>query len=204
MQMGNRNLKVRTGDVPSGGTQQLYDVGLFNYATVGMQSAYTVGELWVTYDVQFLKPRLRSSYGGYQHLYSTNNTASAAHPLATGGLVTENTSTSAGVYVYNSTNLAFTDVGDFVVSLQWKDSSADVTADGSFVTGPGLELRNSFWGTAAASIVEGQAARNAAAVVVVRNTIPGVVGNAPLLNITGPTGLAGANVDVMITRIPVH
>jgi len=49
---------VRTGAVPAGADARMYDIGTFQLATVGMQSAYTVGELWVTYDVSFHKPRI--------------------------------------------------------------------------------------------------------------------------------------------------
>lgn len=51
-------LKTRTSaDVPS--TLIPYDMGLFQIATAGMQAASVIGELWVTYDVELLKPRLR-------------------------------------------------------------------------------------------------------------------------------------------------
>lgn len=41
------------------GDTRLYDIGRFTIATVGMQAAATVGELWVTYKVALLKPRLQ-------------------------------------------------------------------------------------------------------------------------------------------------
>jgi len=45
----------------SNGDTRLYDVGRFNIATVGMQAAdATVGELWVTYKICFLKPKLQA------------------------------------------------------------------------------------------------------------------------------------------------
>jgi len=47
---------IRTSGVPSGQDQRFYDLGNFQLATDGMQSAYIVGELWVSYEVEFLKP----------------------------------------------------------------------------------------------------------------------------------------------------
>lgn len=38
--------------------RRFYDMGNFQIATVGMQSSYVVGELWVSYDCIFKKPRL--------------------------------------------------------------------------------------------------------------------------------------------------
>lgn len=37
---------------------RLYNIGTFNIASVGAQAASTCGELWVTYDICFLKPKL--------------------------------------------------------------------------------------------------------------------------------------------------
>ena len=51
---------VRMGDV-SEGDLRLYDLGNFQFATVGMQEAdVNIGELWVEYDITFLKPKLSS------------------------------------------------------------------------------------------------------------------------------------------------
>jgi len=37
---------------------RLFDLGRFSIATIGMQAASTIGELWVSYDVEFFKPQL--------------------------------------------------------------------------------------------------------------------------------------------------
>nr|QKV51333.1 putative capsid protein [Crucivirus sp.] len=55
-------LYVRGHAVPSGQDQRLYDLGNFQIATNGLQGAsVNVGELWVTFCVELLKPRL---FGG--------------------------------------------------------------------------------------------------------------------------------------------
>lgn len=43
------------------GDRRLYDMGRFTIATVGMQAPAVIGELWVTYKICFLKPKLRAS-----------------------------------------------------------------------------------------------------------------------------------------------
>jgi len=58
------NKFVRLGNVPSGADQRFYDVGNFQLATVGMQAASVIGELWVTYHVRFHKPKLPTPVGG--------------------------------------------------------------------------------------------------------------------------------------------
>lgn len=53
---------VRVGDYPEGGDPRMYDLGKFQIATEGMQAASgSVGELWVTYEVEFFKQQLGSS-----------------------------------------------------------------------------------------------------------------------------------------------
>lgn len=54
------HLFTRTGTLPAGQDYQFYDWGTFQLATVGMQAAATIGELWVSYEVEFLKPRIPS------------------------------------------------------------------------------------------------------------------------------------------------
>lgn len=52
--------------------RRFHDLGNFNIATVGGQAAdVTLGELWVSYDVEFLKPRLPSSGDGLWKAYVT-------------------------------------------------------------------------------------------------------------------------------------
>lgn len=50
------NLYTRTGTAK--GSLLDYDFGKFQIATTGCPSSYVCGELWVTYDVRLLKPRL--------------------------------------------------------------------------------------------------------------------------------------------------
>lgn len=51
---------VRTGAVPSGQDPRMYDMCNLQVATVGSQAAYTVAELWISYDVILRKPQLDS------------------------------------------------------------------------------------------------------------------------------------------------
>jgi len=53
------------------GDQRLYDFARFNIATVGTQGASTnIGELWITYDIEFLKPKLGDAVDVYDHYYT--------------------------------------------------------------------------------------------------------------------------------------
>jgi len=53
------DLYVRTGAVPAGADQRLYDFGQFQISTAGMQQANVViGELWQSFHIALRKPRL--------------------------------------------------------------------------------------------------------------------------------------------------
>lgn len=109
------NLYVRTGSVPSGQDARLYDMGVFYLATTGMQAASTIGELWVTYDIELLKPRIISGSGGNNVLsdhfnLGTSPTAGAWFGVGTsllptpssnlGGVITANASTNLDTYTF--------------------------------------------------------------------------------------------------------
>lgn len=60
-------LYIRSADPPVNSDKRLYDLGNFNIAVVGMQNVNdadpdtppgNIGELWVTYEVEFFKPKL--------------------------------------------------------------------------------------------------------------------------------------------------
>lgn len=63
---------VRLGGNISG-DRRLYDIGRFSIATVGMQGAsVNIGELWCTYQVELLKPRLGDSADLADHFQFIN------------------------------------------------------------------------------------------------------------------------------------
>lgn len=67
-----------TGDI------RLYDIGRFSIATVGMQAAATIGELWVSYKICFLKPKLVSVSESADYYRQTSpNTISPTAPVGT-------------------------------------------------------------------------------------------------------------------------
>lgn len=49
---------TRTDVLPTQGDLRLYDVGNFQFATVGSQAEATIGELWCSYDIEFFKPQI--------------------------------------------------------------------------------------------------------------------------------------------------
>lgn len=65
-QTAHPTLFTRDGPPPTGADKRLYDIGAFSIATQGMQATdatATIGELWVSYEIEFLKPRFQSDSG---------------------------------------------------------------------------------------------------------------------------------------------
>lgn len=89
--------------VPDEGDLRLYDMGKFSIASQGMQAAsVTIGELWVTYDVELIKPREISSPDLVSHFILDAATTTGANPLGTTG-PTGSVNNDLGVVV-NTTN----------------------------------------------------------------------------------------------------
>jgi hypothetical protein len=73
----------------SGGTddERFNDVGIFQISTIGMPSSadgVVVGELWASYDIEFLKPALPDIHAGTAFLMNSVQTAAAAPVFQTG------------------------------------------------------------------------------------------------------------------------
>jgi hypothetical protein len=70
---------IRTGSVPTGQDLRLYDQGLFQFATQGNSSGVNLGEVWVTYCVEFFKPIIPPSItpgnGGFFDIVFTGATS---------------------------------------------------------------------------------------------------------------------------------
>jgi len=104
------DLYVRPALVPFNGNVQFFDLGLFQIATSGFQgTSVNIGELWVTYEVLLMKPKLYASLGNGIQTYSAywqtavgGSAPTSAAPLQSiGGNSTTN---FAGIIYTNMTN----------------------------------------------------------------------------------------------------
>jgi hypothetical protein len=144
------NLYTRTTVVPSGADQRMYDMGKFQIATQGMQSSYTVGELWVSYDVRFRKPRLLNSpLMFYNHFHeSPLGTATATLQWGTAGAVATPLSNLNTVFPSGSgatSVITFSAVGSYHIITIFQGSITGVPAlitGGNITTGAPWYLDN--------------------------------------------------------------
>jgi hypothetical protein len=132
---------VRSGDNPLPVTTT--DLGVFYVATQPGATYATnssIGELWVTYDIEFFRPRVSPARFGYYHAWGAQTLAPAAY-VNMGAACTSSTiyGTLTGTYLTSGTNGSFAihfpnaSVGDtYFVSLT--ASSSGVFASGNFNT----------------------------------------------------------------------
>jgi len=126
---------VRGGSAPSGEDLKTYDLGLVTVATEGMQAANTIGELWISYEVELRKPCMAAAMGKYipaAHYYSTTGVDNT-HPCGTVPF-TVLSDTLGGAFGPSSDPVTFTfpprTIGTFQVTICWDAATAaDMTAN---------------------------------------------------------------------------
>lgn len=78
-----QELYVRNGPPTPGSDIRLYDLGNFNIATVGMQASVGVcGELWCTYEIELLKPKIENVLESSIFDHFTFNPTNNAQPFS--------------------------------------------------------------------------------------------------------------------------
>lgn len=153
-------LYVRSGVVPVGEDVKTYDFGDFQIASVGVPlgaagAAVNMGELWVSYQIALIKPRIpnsASSYAdsGYAHFTTGSSYAGAfttalpAPKLYLGVDIIGNTTSSSNIPVtHPSDNTFVIKLGSvpmkYQIDIYWRGISAVATADWS---GPTLGFTN--------------------------------------------------------------
>jgi hypothetical protein len=96
-------LYVRTGQVPTGDTKLMYDLGVTHLCTSGqLANGNVIGDLWVTYEVELKKPLVSSNATSQYQSGSVWSTGTM-----TGISIFDGTDTYAG-------NLEFTAVGNLI------------------------------------------------------------------------------------------
>jgi hypothetical protein len=199
---------IRNGSVPSGADERLYDVGTFTIATSGQQSAYVVGELWVSYDITLRKPRIdttstasmdaqfahvQCSYG--QGLFDSTT----AVPF---GLVAQQIPTSASSlpiadYFVNGTTLQLYNPGTYLVTVYWTDAVDTLSGAPTASVGTAIVSTNPLYnnGGAAYTVFTSHSACHSALFHV---GSPGT-GSGNTITYTGPAGMTVGGADIWIT-----
>lgn len=121
---------VRTGGLPTGSDQLLYDMGTTYVATSGMQSNNVVGDLWVTYEIELKKPLVTSVVTDPIAAYAAELMGAVTGTNLFGGaIVLGNGNLSDRITLSgNSINIAPTLAGWFYIQL-------DIISSSTFTSG---------------------------------------------------------------------
>jgi len=194
---------LRSGAVPSGADQRFYDLGNFQIMTQGMQAAATIGELWVTYHVKFLKPKLPTPLAAnvlYAHIVegpAASAAASGSAFLGTTGGILRSGSTIPVVSTKSTFSMPY--IGRYIVSASWNGS---VTVVPTFAVGANLALggAQAFFGDNSQASVSTVSSGQTNLLCWVDVTSPGTAA-ANLVTISGLTSLAAGTADIVICQV---
>jgi hypothetical protein len=129
------NLYVRDQAVPPDADINTYDHGRFSLATVGMQAAAVIGELWVSYHVKLIRPKLESTAGS-GHLYVTRTEVGST------GLILSNPTTTVPATGFSTDftlgnsyfDITVPGAGEYIIQLGSPVTGAAVWTGGFTIT----------------------------------------------------------------------
>jgi len=193
-------LYTRTSAVPSGQDLRLYDLGRFSIATVGQQgSEVNIGELWVTYEIELLKPQLPDIPSG---VGSDHITASSA--ITTSNYFGTNTnyiSNTVGCTV-DSDTIYFPDniaSGEYLLCLYWRGIGVPAAVTIPSLTFANCTGVNATWENSTANFVT-NSTTTAPSLFLLQNVVIQALGATIKLS-GGTLPISPSGMDCVITRI---
>lgn len=175
---------------------EAFDMFNFQIITQGMASAYTVGEIWVTYDVEFFKPRTPPcEAGSIQYIQTNVGVTTAAAPL-----YTHQSYGAKLAIVMSNTTLVMPYPGLYLFELSYYDGGGTITSSGQVDVGDNFVNSDLIftYGTnnsgQTGSFTTVSAQRPCKMVLIAPGT-----GVDNLVTITGPAGMAAGTTNLKIT-----
>jgi hypothetical protein len=139
---------VRSGDVTSDEDLKFYDIGFLQVFSQGAQQASNIGEMWVSYDIEFFKPRLPLGNQNISATFvGTSDTAISTFPL--GNLLSDWSVTSGSNLPVEWTNTNTLTIdgtapkGVYLVQAMW-NTSLNATIAGPVLTATNVTAVNIF------------------------------------------------------------
>lgn len=190
------------------------DLGAFQLATTGMQAANVIGELWVTYDVELMKPKLPDAfvttpvthYAYDLTLYPTATAPTAADLFGTGGVQKYATRGLGLTNVTLTTNtITFLTSGTYMLLFNFIGGAAAAAMTTTWTAGGAVTVSNIWCNNSATPTFQAAGAQSALAgqtnmiyaitvTVVVDGVTPATLVNA---GSTLPTAVIAANLFVI-------
>lgn len=193
---------IRNSGVLSG-TLDSYDLGNFQLATVGMQSAYIIGELWVSYHVRLLKPRIDlTPTGTFTHVSETAAaSATAAAPFGTTGGTVRVGGNVPGIVAGSTTTINFNNPGTYFLNWRWVGTGMAGNPGFTYGANMAAATQTIFNNSTQADAVTatGSTVLNYTTVLNVHTTGTSTL-NA--ITVVGPTSMAAGKLDLIIMPMP--
>jgi len=204
---------IRTGAVPAGEDLRFYDLGLFQIASQGQQSGVsTIGELWVSYHVRLLKPRIPPSGTLQQYVHileGATGTAAAATLLGTGtpSYSVESNQFLVQQIVANATTAAsnqfiMNTVGTYMIVLGFSTVAGDIAASPTLSEGSNITKLREFGDYAFFTVAGFATGGNSACIAAVVQVTGAGSGSANAVTIGGVTGLTAGSTDLYVYALP--
>ncbi len=191
---------VRNGGLSNSQDQRLYDWGVFTIATVGMQASSTIGELWVSYDVVFEKPRLNpTAYPNPLHGRIANGPATNLDTLGTvqrgvgGNMELILSVTGSGYDTITLPN--YVQAGRFYVQYTWLGG---LVSGASFTPLTSCAVATSGWGYGLDTVWQSTAGSGSTSML---DRVIDVTGANASFQLTFSTGTP-TSVDVIVMQMP--
>jgi len=182
---------IRTGGVGTGDIK-MFDLALLSVATFGGQTGQTnvVGELWVSYEVELLKPQLSLSSQGGTFFAATSTSPTSALPLTGFAAGIYAGSTLSGISLTNNsiTFSSLTGSASYQILIYWGGAGVTTTNPVPTVSG-GLTLATAVAPYTASLLAPTNGATGSGTIILINNvnvnasggTITyGAAGNIPL------------------------
>jgi hypothetical protein len=144
-------LYVRNVPSPAGTDNRFYDLGNFQIATVGSQAVANIGELWVSYDVEFFKPKIVTPVGGND--FDAHYTLAPVSGTSPWGITLQKPGSTITV-TFTNTTMQINAFGTYMVLL-YIQSTVPVTSTGNFTGGVGAAADLLFVGDTLSSVQAG-------------------------------------------------
>lgn len=196
------HLYIRTGGVPTGQDQRLYDLGDFNIAVGGCQASTGVlGELWCTYEIEFFHPKYDTAAGRFcDHWYNT--APSGVNPFGTVFNKSKNSNMDLTITGTKITWPAWVSTGNYMVSINWGASSSVVIAAPTFT--PANCNIYSFWGNGVYPTQNVPAAGVVSQYYTIQFAVSLVDANASITISGGTLPVSGGtpNCEIVVSAIP--
>jgi hypothetical protein len=200
----SNNLNAPVGDSSQG---KFYDIGLFQVMCEQLAATGEIGELYVTYEFDMIRPKQAIAAGDYTLSHFQNSTGVAASTplgtLANGTYTSDSNLPSTTFSVLSASTFMLNAIGTYQVVMIWS-AATGIAALPTFTPGSSVVADTILLGSTSGSFGFGSGGTFAQAIKYYNVTgvsVSPFTNN--LVTVGGLTSMAGTpNVDVVITQLP--